>query len=98
MTLADVQRINALSKKWTVLNHLDSFVALGNKNYLFIKDIIENYKIPYTAVLVLLTDEGLVGSNPASLTDKFKSGGVVINEDQKQRVVYYLSCIAQYKI
>jgi hypothetical protein len=94
MTLADVQRINVLSKKWTILNHLDSFVALGNKNYIFIKDIINTYGISINAVLTFTTSNGVAGHS-YDTNIKFKNGNIILSNAKKEKIIYYMVCVEQ---
>lgn len=92
LTLRKTQMLNSTVLPWRPEDYIDSNIKLGNKNYQFIKDLMVEYNMPYTAVLSIL--ESVNGS---ITTEMFRAGDVVINKDNEQLIWFNASCIQKIK-
>jgi hypothetical protein len=54
LDLEDVQEMNASVKKWTLSDHVDSFIELGKKDYEIYKWFKQQYTLPHQTAVQLL--------------------------------------------
>ena len=76
MTLEKIQALNNYRTAWKPIDYIESNIKLGNKNYEFIKELMEAYKLPYTAVLAIITRTN-VGNE---IIEKFRNGEIDIRD------------------
>jgi hypothetical protein len=75
MDLHKIQILNNYTMSWKPTAYIDSNIELGKKDYEFIKELMEQYKLPYTAVLAIIT-KSLIGSD---VIEKFRNGEIKVN-------------------
>jgi hypothetical protein len=92
LTLKKTQTLNSTVLPWKPEDYIESNVQLGNKNYEFIRSLMIEFNLPYTAVLALL--ESVNGN---ITTDMFRSGDVIIDNDNFQLIWFNASCIQKIK-
>ena len=81
-SLTEIQLLNANMKVWSSLDFMESYIALGNKNYQIFKDFIEKYKFPFTMSRVMLEEPYALHLKRGN-SDIFKSGKMQIPDLKK---------------
>jgi hypothetical protein len=92
LTISKTQTLNSAVLPWKPEDYIESNIKSGNKNYQFIRDLMKEHNMPYTAVLSIL--ESVNGS---ITTEMFRSGKVIIDKDNEQMIWYNASCIQMIK-
>lgn len=69
--LSDVQRLNRNIKVWSALDYLNSYIALGNKEYIALKEFADSYRL---SVPISLRIMGGTGGQHRKLLEEFQSG------------------------
>jgi hypothetical protein len=72
--LSEVQILNANMKNWTVLDYVDGYCDLGNKDYIQYKEFVAKYNFTNQVALFLLSGGISNGSQVESIAVKFKEG------------------------
>jgi len=67
--LRAVQLLNAKNKDWTPTDYMESYIKLGNKDYILYKEFKEKYKLPHQVCQVLLN-----GSFGRTVSHGFNNG------------------------
>ena len=84
LTLADVQRLNSNNKKWSLDDHMMSFIDLGNSNYVSYKAFIDTYKFAHEPSWLLLK-----GLHRDGTRKEFKNGKFTLSHREiKQGGIY----------
>lgn len=92
LSLKKTQKLNSMVLPWVPEDYIESNIRQGNKNYQFIKDLMVEHNMPYTAVLSIL--ESVNGS---ITTKMFRDGDVVIDKNNEQLIWFNASCIHKIK-
>lgn len=53
--LESVQLLNATQRPWLIDDYLESYIELGNKEYVYLKEFCEKWEIPVSTGVLLLT-------------------------------------------
>lgn len=62
-TLDDIRRLNVYTKPWTLNDYLDSYIELGNENYMILADYMKRYGLPISVSVNLLTGTSTTGGS-----------------------------------
>lgn len=90
LSLRKTQNLNSLVLPWKPTDYIESNIRLGREDYKFIKEVMNEFSLPYTAVLALIES-----NNGNISTDAFRSGDIEIKD--KQLIWFYASCIQKIK-
>ena len=90
LTLEKVQIMNDVVLPWRPTDYIDSNIKRGKSDYKFIKEVMTEFELPYTAVLALLSSV-----NGHISQDMFRRGEVDIKD--RDTIWYYASCLKQIK-
>lgn len=74
--LKEVQLLNANERAWLKADYLESYIKLGNQNYVILKDFMKKFGLPLTVSADILM--GPIGKR-GSTAELFKNGKFVIN-------------------
>lgn len=72
-TLLDVQRLNSNVRQWTLMDFLDSYIAIGKEDYKTLKDFSDKYGVSLSNSIVLLTG-GFYAMKDSKRLDLFRNG------------------------
>lgn len=73
-SIKDVQLLNANNKPWSYADYLESFIDLGNENYVKLKDFINEYDLPINIGVQLISDPNFTVRRSISSNKDYKSG------------------------
>lgn len=60
--LEDVRRLNVYTKPWIITDYLNSYIDLGNEDYIILKGFMNKYNLPITVSIALLAGMSSVGT------------------------------------
>lgn len=90
------QGLNRYQKNWSTMDYIDSYIADGNENYIWLKEMLREYKgLTNTVIFSVATSGGASSSMGAA--DHFKAlegGGLVVSETDRKKTdsaLFYLS-------
>lgn len=82
-SLGDVVGINSSQKNWTMMDYIESYIRLGNQNYVILKNFMEEFGIGGSmAAALLVGSENLRGGNKY-----IKRGTLVVRQEGRARSV-----------
>ena len=94
--IKECQGLNRYQKNWSTMDYIDSYIADGNDNYIWLKKMIHNYKgLTNSVVYSVATSGG--SSSSIGATDHFKlleSGSMRVSESGRKKAddaLFYLS-------
>jgi len=73
--LMEIQAINSQQKRWSSQDYMQSYIALGKKDYEIYEFFRRRYKLPHSVSIALLTGEDGMGGK---LSDIFNSGNLKV--------------------
>ena len=93
--LSQMQQMNAMSRKWSIIDHIKAYADLGNSNYAAMLDFINKNKgaRPTALLRISLSIGGI------RLQNRVKNGGLVFGAEQiefAQKTADTLKRISQY--
>jgi hypothetical protein len=71
------RHLNATQRGWTLRQYLDSFVATGNTQYVQFAEMLEEFPIPLTAMMIYLS-----GHSRTHQRKSFKAGTFKLSKDK----------------
>jgi len=92
----ECQRLNRGQKNWSTKDYINSYIAIGNDNYIWLKSMLDQYKgLPTSVILSIAATKG--ESSTIGASDSFKlieSGDLRLNTAERRNVnnaLFYLS-------
>ncbi len=79
-SLEEIQLLNANVRQWTAIDFLNSYVDLGNQDYIDFKNFMDKHDLTFSATLLLLTNYHEIGKDIHVL---FREGRFKINNIQE---------------
>ncbi|WP_020403775.1 ParB/Srx family N-terminal domain-containing protein [Gracilimonas tropica] len=73
LTIDDAIALNINTKNWGYKDYLDHWIAKGKEQYIYFREFLDKYKMPYTMSAGLLM-KGKTVTGGGNFTDEFKSG------------------------
>lgn len=81
--IKEVRNVNAISNSWTLIDHLESRVALGYEDYIYVKNLMTKYDLRLDTVLYILAKNQTV-YHSRGITNSFKRDNVIINTTKSE--------------
>lgn len=79
-SIEDVRHLNAVNRPWKMQEYIDSFAALGNQHYLWLRQFMESYQLSASAALAFI-----YGSTSGEWRGaRIKQGLFEVTEKQKE--------------
>ena len=102
--LQEVQALNAVGKKWTTNDILDSYCELGNENYIRLKKLKDYYNYPVIELLSAAFNVSGFHMNKTSNRGKlrnqgidFNKGGMILTVEQYNRALKFFEKYSKLK-
>lgn len=93
-SLKDVHLLNSNSKVWSVSDYVESYIALGNEDFIKLKDFKEKWSINYTTSANLLQ---FGKANTGYSRPQIRNGEfVVLKEKEANEIMEYVHVFANY--
>lgn len=94
----ECQMLNLFQKNWTTKNYIDSYIADGNKNYIWLRDMLVKYKslTPFVVIGVAI-GKGQKRTMSGASNDIISEGRLSLTDTEKARAdesMFYLSRFA----
>lgn len=95
----ECQMLNLFQKNWTTKNYIDSYIADGNENYIWLRDMIVKYKAltPFVVMSIAL-GKGLRKAMSGQQNDIITEGRLSLTPAEKEyaeNAMFYLSRFAE---
>jgi len=93
MTMKTIQTLNSAVLAWRPMDYIRSHIRLGNKNYQFIQNMIDEFPFTVTAVL------SLISKFTGEITkEKFRNGEIIIKDADKPKIWNNAVCIKRLSV
>lgn len=92
----ECQVLNLFQKNWSTMDYINSYIADGNPNYIWLKSVMKRYdSVPASVIQGLVTSNSLtLASSSGDRAIIITSGKLSLSEDKKVRLeelLFYLS-------
>lgn len=77
--------LNNNNKSWDANDYLESFVSIGNENYIWFKEFREKYNLNHQTAIVATFNTSVGGDNKFNFI--FNSGNMVISVEEKENAI-----------
>lgn len=95
----ECQMLNLFQKNWTTKNYIDSYVADGDENYIWLREMLVKYKdLTTSVVLGVAVGKGKTRCMGGQVNSVIQEGNLKLSEAEKRhidRVLFYLSRFAE---
>lgn len=90
ITLRDIAAINSRTERWKPIDFVRCYVENGNANYSIVNKFIENYKIPVSAALLVLTNGFTSNNFSQHILRQFEAGDFIVKQEaEAQKICEY---------
>lgn len=95
----ECQMLNLFQKNWTMKNYIDSYIADGNENYIWLRDMIVKYKaLTSVIVMSIATGKGMCRYMGGQQNHIIAEGRLSLTPEEKkyaENTMFYLSRFAE---